>query len=266
MNGGLQRLLDELDATERAARRETPLHRIDARAKTLVTLIYLTALLSLPLQRLSELLLFALYPIAGAAMSDTSYPRLLLRSLSVLPFVLFVGMFDLWLDRTPLFTVGTMTVTRGAIRFCSIVARGLLSFQALSLLIRTTGSLELCRALQRLGAPPLFTAQLLFVLRYIRLLVEEALTMSRARAARSLGRSSRTLRLWAMLVGQLLIRSFDRAERIDRAMTARGFAGRIPPSPFDRMIWRRRDTCYLLGWSTALLLLRALGPAERLFR
>lgn len=64
--------------------------------------------------------------------------------------------------------------------------------------------------------PAVFTTQLLFVYRYLFVLIEEAAAMQQARDARSFGRKSYPLKVWGTLVGQLLIRTFDRAERIRR--------------------------------------------------
>lgn len=52
--------------------------------------------------------------------------------------------------------------------------------------------------------------------------------MLRARDARGYGRRSYPIGLWAETVGQLLLRTLDRAEHIHNAMLARGFTGRIP--------------------------------------
>ena len=52
--------------------------------------------------------------------------------------------------------------------------------------------------------------------------------MRRARQARGFGSDKLSLSLWAALVGQLLVRSADRASTIHRAMLARGFDGELP--------------------------------------
>lgn len=264
MKNGLQHVLCELDAMERTARMQSPLHRIDARAKLLVTLVFLATMLSVPLDRLSEMLLFALFPIFTAAMGGLSYPALLRRSSIVLPLVALIGVFNIFYDREPVFRIGSAVVTAGWITFLSILVRGLLSVQAILVLIYTTGYYRICRSMQRLGVPSVFTTQLLFVYRYIHVLVEEALALSRARDARSFGRSSYPLKIWGTLIGQLLIRTFERAERIGRAMLARGFTGRIPPEACARTAWQMRDTAFLTLWCAALLLLRLFLPVETL--
>lgn len=264
MTNRLQHALCELDALERSARAESPVHRLDARAKLLTTAVYLATMLSVPLSQLSEILLYALFPMITAAQSNIKPGALFRRSLVVLPFVALIGIFNLFCDRTPLFRIGPLVVTEGATTFLAILLRGLLSMQALLLLIGTTGFYGICRAMQQSGIPRFFTAQLLFVYRYLRLMLDEALGMSQAYRARSFGRKYPPLRIWAPLVGQLLLRTFDRAEQIHRAMTARGFTGRMPDLTGRRTCWQRADTLFLVGWSTALLLARCTRPAETL--
>ena len=264
MKNRLQQVLCELDALERTAQAESPLHRLDARAKLLTTAVFLFTMLSVPLSQLSEILFYTLFPLLTAAMGGMRFGPLFRRSLVVLPFVALVGIFNLFYDREPALRIGALVITGGWITFLSILLRGLLAMQALLLLIGTTGFFGLCRGLQRLGLPRLFTVQLLFVYRYFYVLVDEALHLSWAREARSFGRRALPLRVWGTLTGQLLIRTCDRAEQIHRAMLARGFTGRIPDSIATCTQWRRADTLFLAGWSTVLMLARLLHPVETL--
>lgn len=262
MSDRLRNALSTLDALERTGQQPSPLRPLDARAQLLATAVFLATMLSVPLARLSDLLLFALFPLVRAAQSGFAFGPILRQSLAVLPFVALIGVFNLFYDREPVLHIGRFAITDGGIAFASILVRGLLSVQALLVLVRSTGYYALCRALQRLGIPALFTAQLLLVHRYLCVLLEEALAMRQARDARSFGRRTYPLRTWATLVGQLLLRTFDRAERIGCAMLARGFTGRIPELRTHRTAWSRRDTFFLAGWSLLLIGLRLLRPAE----
>ena len=266
MKARLQRALYRLDAAERSARTASPLGAVDGRAKLLATVVFLATMLSLPLGSLSELLLYALFPLATAAMGRLDYGRICRRSLIAVPFVAFVGLFNVLCERTPVLRIGPLAVTEGWLSLLSLTVRGMLSVQALLVLIESTGFHRLCRSMQLLGVPALFTTQLLFVHRYLFVLTQEALALSRARDARSFGRASYPLRTWATLVGQLLIRSFERAERIDRSMRARGFTGRIPAAAGASAPWSLRDSCFAAGWSLLFVRLRTLHPAETLGR
>ena len=96
------------------------------------------------------------------------------------------------------------------------------------------------------------------------MLIEEPLAMRPARDARRFCRRTYPLKVWGTLVGQLLIRTFERAELISRAMLARGFTGRIPADIFESPAWKMRDTVFLAAWCSVLLLLRLFHPVETL--
>lgn len=147
----LEKTLYELNLMERAAEQSALLHALDPRAKLLVALLFLIAMLSLPLQNLSGLILFFVYPIISCALARISYGNICKRSLIVLPFVIFVGIFNPVFDRQVVSYLGSIGVTAGWISFFSILLRGLLSVQAVFILIFSTGFYNLCRGMQKLG-------------------------------------------------------------------------------------------------------------------
>ncbi len=264
MTRRMENVLAALDALERTARGKGPLHELDARAKLLVAAVFLVAMLSVPLERVSQVLLYAVFPALAATAANMRYRSLLFRSTFVLPLVVLIGAPDLFTLRAPLFVVGPVVVTQGWGRLSALSLRAMLSVQALLVLTESTGVYRICYGLRRLGIPALFTAQLLLVYRYLYLLVEESISLMRARDARSFGRKGYPLRVWGTLVGQLLIRSVERAERIGLAMYARGFTGDLPAMPYGNSRWTRRETAFLIAWSAALLALRFLRPVEAL--
>jgi cobalt/nickel transport system permease protein len=78
----------------------------------------------------------------------------------------------------------------------------------------------------RLGVPRVLVATLQFMERYLHVLGDELARMSLARRARSFRRGSiLSWRLLTGMLGMLLLRSFDRAERVHSAMIARGWDG-----------------------------------------
>lgn len=228
--------------------------RIDSRFQITVTVVYLVAMLSVPLADPGRLVWMAVYPIVMAEASGTGYGRVALKSLWILPLVVLVGAFNPLLDHSPAWRIGPVTVSMGWVTFLSICLRGLLAMQAVLVLIYSTGFYAICVALGRMGLPPVLTTQLLMVYRYISVLLQEAISMDRARAARGYGRRNYPLRLWATMVGQLLMRSVERSQRIHRAMLARGFNGSMPASTIMRS--RSADWCYLLLWTAVCAVLR----------
>ena len=233
---------------------------IDARALLIVTVVYLLAMLSIPLQRTDAIIWFAVYPIISAPLAHIPYERLFRNSLYVLPLLVFIGIFNPFFDRTPAFTVFGLTISNGWISFISILIRGLLATQALLLLIHVAGFNEICEALRRIGFPTVIVTQLLMVYRYLQVLLQEALTMQRARMARSYGRDSLKASFrassWGSFVGQLLLRTIERGRRINMAMKARCFHGSLSVVPSSR--WDTADTVYCLIWVPLILALRFL--------
>lgn len=107
----------------------------------------------------------------------------------------------------------------------ALFAKSAISLLALQLLASTTPLHELVRTLRRLHVPLVLCETIALLARYSTLLSDEARRMRRARAGRTL-RQSR-FREWRALgnaLGLLFVRSLSRAERVQRAMRARGGA------------------------------------------
>lgn len=229
---------------------------VDPRALLLVTLVFLCVMLSVPSTHIDLLLWFALYPIIASPLFGLSYSSIFLQSLIVLPLVLLLGVFNPIIDKTPVVAMEGVTITNGWLMFIGIVIRGLLSMQALLVLIRSIGFIGIVRGLGRLFVPKFLLTQLFMVFRYIRVLIEEGLAMKRARDARSFGVKHLSLRLWGVMIGQLFLRSIDRAERVHRAMVSRGFTGEIPLEFGELSVWNTASTVFLVGCVIGFLLLR----------
>lgn len=210
----LEQVINELYRLEENRNGHTPLHRLDARLKLLFTFLFLLGVLSIPLSQIEWLLLAAVVPLIGCLVGKIHYGSLFKHSLLVLPFVLCMALFN-WV------------VDRQVVPFFAMLLRGLLTVQATLLLIRSTGFYNLCRALKQLHFPDVLTVQLYFLYRYLLVLLQEALSLQRAVYSRAYGRKRFPIRVWGLLMGQLLLRTLERSQRIHRAMLARGFSGRL---------------------------------------
>ena len=82
-------------------------------------------------------------------------------------------------------------------------------------------------ALQRLKCPKIIVQMLLFTYRYVFVFLAEMRRMDTAMSARGFVKkpNGRTLRVIGNFVGTLLIRSFERTERIYKAMLSKGYQG-----------------------------------------
>ena len=110
--------------------------------------------------------------------------------------------------------------------------------------------------------PQVFAVQLQFLYRYIFVLTEESGRAGRARELRSCGKKGQGIGSFASLTGHLLLRTWQRAERIHMAMLARGFTGEFHirrQSGFGIT-----DLGFVLGWSTLFIILRMLNASQLL--
>lgn len=252
----------ELGRVDTFALQDTPLHRIDARAKVVATLVFLVCVVSFPKYAVIQLLPFALFPVVMAAEGRLPFSWLATRLLAAAPFAVVVGMFNPILDRQLVSLLGGPGIAAGWISFVSIILRFMLTTAAALTLIATTGMNGVCAALERLKIPDVLVTQLLFLYRYIFVLVEEALRMTRARDLRSFGRRGTGIRVFGQILGQLLLRTYARAQRIYSAMLLRGFDGHVRTR--RPMAFGARDAAFMLSWSALFVVFRYVNVPEAL--
>jgi cobalt/nickel transport system permease protein len=234
--------------------RDTPVHRLDPRAKVLTTIVFIVTVVSFDKYQVSSLLPFVLFPVALISMGNLPAGYLMGRLLFVLPFALFVGIFNPFIDREILFRIGPAAVSGGWVSFLSILLRFALTVLAALTLIATTGFIGVCTALGMLGVPRVFAVQLLFLYRYLFVLADEGGRMARARSLRSFGDRGMGMKVFGSLVGHLLLRTIDRAQRIYMAMLSRGFHGEFR---FRRPLKiGMPEITFMLGWSALFVFLR----------
>jgi cobalt/nickel transport system permease protein len=242
------RRLDELAAGT------TSIHSLDARAKVLATLFFILAVVSFGRYELTPLFPYFLFPVALAAIGDIPVPYLVKKIALALPFALVVAIFNPLYDRELLVQIGSLGISGGWISCASILVRAVLTVGAVVVLAGVTGFTAICNALEQLGVPRAFVVQLLFLNRYILVLAEEGSRVTRARELRSFGRRGMGIGVFGSLVGHLLLRTWERAERIHRAMLARGFTGEFHPRRSSR--FGGRELLFLLGWTGYFIILR----------
>lgn len=136
---------------------------------------------------------------------------ILLRLLLLEPFVMGVAILS-WFQED------------GGAVVASILVKSTLCLALTVLLTLTTPFPAISRALRGLGAPALLVTTIILLYRYLFVLLEEIGRMRVARASRTFRPSKRrTWWLTAAMIGELFVRSSERAERIHAAMCSRGW-------------------------------------------
>lgn len=250
----ISKTIFDLGRLDRLACEDSPIHRLDPRAKLLVTLAFLIAVVSFDRYAITGLIPFFLYPAALIAMAELPLSYLGKKLAVVAPFAIMVGAANPWLDPAPLLKLGPLSLSAGWVSFISILLRFTLTVSAALILIATTGFNGVCLALARIGVPAPMTTQLLLAYRYLFVLTEEGARLVRARKMRSFARRGEDLATYASLLGHLLLKTVERSRRIHRAMLARGFAGELHAS--GPLRFTARDAAYLGGWSAIFIFFR----------
>ena len=233
---------------------QSPIHQLDPRAKLVTTVVFITAVVSFGKYEISALLPYLIFPAALCGLADLPPAYLLKKILLVSPFAILIGIFNPLMDREILISLGGLDIAGGWVSFASILLRFFLTVGAALILIAATGFNAVCMGLEKLGTPKVFVVQLMFLYRYIFVLVDEAARMVRARSLRSFGRSGTGLKTFGYLVGHLLLRTVDRAQRIHLAMRCRGFDGQFHIMKSPKI--RPKEIGFILGWSALFILMR----------
>jgi energy-coupling factor transporter transmembrane protein EcfT len=166
----------------------TPAHHLDPRSKLFVGILFVSAVL---------------FTREWGILQKVGYPALLV--------------IILFLTRLPIMTVVKRTLS-------------IWQFALLMLLVSmTTPFPDLLRALEQCRTPRILVLFLAFLYRYAAVLGKETVRVERGWRSRTFGRF--WWREWSKLghvLAALLIRSYERAERVYAAMLARGFSSRMP--------------------------------------
>ncbi|MCY3020729.1 MAG: cobalt ECF transporter T component CbiQ [Planctomycetota bacterium] len=240
---------------------DSPLHRLDARLKTVFALCFVVVVVSTPAQAYCAFAGYTVLLLSALVLSRLPVGFVLKRLALVLPFV---GAAAIFIPFLPSETVGGgyslgwggLAVSRsGMLVFWNILVKALLGAFSVLLLTSTTPFPQLLLGMARLRVPRVLIMITSFAYRYIFVLVDEAQRMARARDSRCYSHRW----LWqAPVIGQMIamlfLRSYERAERVYLAMLARGFDGSLPAEKPGTLA--ARDCVCACGVSVVVVALR----------
>lgn len=220
--------IHEIHTMADLANRNQWVNQIHPLVKLFLTVFYIAVVVSCPNHSLLVLFAFVIYPIAMFLISELSFKDALYRLRIVLPVVCLIGIFNPIFNRTPVLVIGSITLTDGWISFFALLLKGIFTVLASYLLIATTSIEKICYALRQLHVPSVMVTQILLTYRYLTVLLKEASTITAAYSLRAPGQKGVHYKVWGPLLGQLLLRTMDRATTLYESMCLRGFHGDFP--------------------------------------
>ena len=199
------------DYLDRYSRLSSPIHRLPAALKISIAFAFIMACVlsssgTWYLPAGIGTLLVLIIPLSGIPVSFV-VKRLVVFE----PFVLVVALLML-------------LQPNAGLNFISILLKSTVSLLTLILLSNTVPFDDLLRFMRRTRVPSIIVTILALMYRYVFVLIDEAERANRARRSRTFTGGRRfTWYSLALIVGQLFVRSTERAERVFAAMSARGW-------------------------------------------
>lgn len=215
------------------------LREIDPRIKVLVAFVY-SFIVAVETDFLS-LLYLSLLPLFFIFF--VSIKQLFKKLIPVNFFLLF-----LWIiiplsypDRGLSFFI--FKISYEGIKYCLLITvKANLIVLTTSMLLSTSPFLHIIHSLHHLKVPEKLVDILYFFSRYVPVINEELKRLKRAMRARSFipGSNLHTYRTISNLVGMIILNSYERSEKVYRAMQARNFSGVFWTK--NHFQWRKKDT------------------------
>ena len=258
----MEKALWELSEMDELAAQDSPIHRLSPTAKLLTAIAYILVVVSYHKYDLSGLIVMLLYPVLLFQLSDIPISVCFYKLRIVLPLVMAVGLFNPFFDRAPLVYLGTVPVSGGVISMLTLMLKGVLCLMVSFLMMATTPIDSLCAALRKLHIPGMLVTLLLLTYRYVGVMTEELAVMTDAYHLRAPGQKGIHVSAWGSFLGQLLLRSMDRAQELYSSMLLRGYHDHFHYAPMKT--FDLRDGLYLVGCIAIFLLLRFVNIAQLL--
>ena len=258
----MQKALHELAEMDELAARSSPIHALHPAAKLIATIAYILVTLSFDKYDLGGLVPMLLWPVLLFQLSGIEVRSCFYKLRIVLPLVMAVGLFNPFFDKTVVLRLGALAVTGGVVSMLTLMLKGLYCLMASFLLMATTPIDNLCAALRQLHVPKMLVTLLLLTYRYVGVMTEELAIMSEAYHLRAPGQKGIHISAWGSFLGQLLLRSMDRAQELYASMLLRGYHQHFHYA--DIKPFRLRDALYIMGCILAFLLLRYFPIAQLL--
>ncbi len=233
-------------------------HRLDPRMKMAFALLFsIVVALGMRLWGAGLGLVVALVLVALSSLK----PWAVLERLAVVNiFILFLWVtLPFTYPGEPVFGLGALAASREGILYAFLIT---LKSNAIVLssmaLLATSSMVEMGHALKHLRVPDKMVQMLLFTVRYFSVIHQEYHRLRCAMKVRGFRprTSLHTYRSYGYLVAMLLVRSYERSQRIYAAMRCRGFKGKF--YLLRHFALARRDVVFAFAMTVLLILLGLL--------
>lgn len=246
----LNKALYEIQDVEDLANRDYFINKINPLIKFILTVIYISLVVSMDKYNLGGVVGMSIYPIFLLITCDISLKDSLKKLKIVLSFVLLMGIFNPLYDNEILISINGINISGGIISMITLILKGILTILSSYLLIATTTIEKICYAMDKIHIPKIFITEVLFIYRYVTVLLKEANKITESYSLRAPNQKGINYKVWGSLIGQLLLRSIDKAENIYESMCLRGYSDKFYYS--YKIRYNAKDYIYFIVWIVIL--------------
>jgi cobalt/nickel transport system permease protein len=192
-----------------------------------VLLAFILFVISVSKFNITAVIVYSAFPLFAIIALRLPVKVILSRLMLLSPFILIMAAANPVIDQRPFLSFGNCNISAGFVSGSVIIVKSLVTITGVIVFSFCVPFYLFCKVLRNFRVPEVFVTQLMLLHRYSFLLADEAQALQKARNLRSFGKKGKDLFTTAKLIGSLLIRTSGRADRIYRAMVARGFDGEI---------------------------------------
>ena len=205
---------------------------LNIRTKLIITLVNIIFIVSIDKGKYSLFALYFALAVIIVLLFKPNFTRLVKRVFLVFLYPFFISIFIPFANNgNALFELDlkifTLTLTdNGLTIFLTVLIKSFLSILLMASLLISTDEIELLHGLRRIYFPRIIVSIIFLMYRYIFLIADESRAGQLAIRSRVFQKSYKTVnKKLTYLMGNLFIKSFDRAENVYRSMESRGFDG-----------------------------------------
>jgi cobalt/nickel transport system permease protein len=229
------------------------IERLDPRIKIVLVLLFST--LTAVSQKLSVILFVFAISLIAFILANIPMKDAVKRLIPVNMFILFLWFFlPFTVKGDTIFSISGLPISQEGIHLAAMITlKSNVIMVILIVLILSTQITTIAHAMHELKVPNKLVHIFFFTIRYIHVIHNEYLRLSNSMKIRSFKPKTNfhTYRTYAYMVGILLVRSLDRAKRVNQAMRCRGFNGNL----YSLSTFSIRKTDKLIFISVMLLIL-----------
>lgn len=206
---------------------DTAVHRLPAHVKVVALLGFVVAVVLVPPRQWWALLAAAAVLAVVVRVARLPVAVVVRRMVVEVPFVVFALLLPVLATGPRVDVLGVPLAVEGLVGAWNLLAKATIGVVAAITLAATTTPRDLVAGLERLRVPDALVQIVAFMLRYLAVVADDLHRMRIARESRGAPPGWwGQLRAVAATIGALFVRTYERGERVQQAMLARGWTGR----------------------------------------